>query len=116
MSELAHMLGDIFKSARGEMDLSQQEVGHATGVDNRTILNIENYRGNPLFSNLYPLVRFYKIDPRLLFYPETQQDSQAISQLRVLINGCTEKEAMAIYPVIESALNMLRNCNSSDIE
>lgn len=116
MSELSRMLGDIFKAARGKTGLSQQEVGHATGVDNRTVLNIENYRGNPLFSNLYPLVRFYKMDPRILFYPEMQQESPAVSQLRTLINDCTEQEAAAIFPVVESAINMLRSCSTSDIE
>ena len=116
MSELSRMLGDVFKSARGKTGLSQQEVGRAAGVDNRTILNIENYRGNPLFSNLYPLVRFYKIDPRILFYPETQQDSPAISQLRALINDCTEEEAAAIFPIVESAINMVRNSAKRDIE
>lgn len=116
MSELSRMLGDVFKAARGKTGLSQQEVGRAAGVDNRTVLNIENYRGNPLFSNLYPLVRFYKIDPRILFYPEMQQDSPAISQLRALINDCNEDEATAIYPVVQSAINMLRNNDTRNVE
>lgn len=43
MSELSRWLGDVFKTAREKTGLSQQEVGQAAGVDNRTILNIENY-------------------------------------------------------------------------
>ena len=74
MSELSRMLGDVFKAARGKTGLSQQEVGRAAGVDNRTVLNIENYRGNPLFSNLYPLVRFYKLDPRISWNILTNSD------------------------------------------
>lgn len=115
MSDLSHMLGDVFKAAREKTGLSQSQVGHAAGVGSRTVLNIENYRGNPIFSNLYPLVRFYKLDPRILFYPELQQESPAISHLRTLINNCTEEEAAAIYPVVESAINMLRNNNPRNI-
>ena len=115
MSELSRMLGDIFKTARGRTGLSQQQVGRAAGIDNRTVLNIENYRGNPVFSNLYPLVRFYKLDPRIIFYPEMQQDSPSISQLRSLISDCTEEEAAAILPIVESAINMVRNSTKSDI-
>lgn len=116
MSELSRWLGDVFKAAREKTGLSQQDVGRAAGVDNRTILNIENYRGNPWFSNLYPLVRFYKLDPRILFYPEMQQESPSISRLRALINDCTEEEAAAIFPIVESAINMARNSTKRDIE
>uniref|UniRef100_UPI004027DE49 helix-turn-helix domain-containing protein n=1 Tax=Faecousia sp. TaxID=2952921 RepID=UPI004027DE49 len=115
MSELSHWLGDVFKTERGKTGLSQQEVARIAGIDNRTILNIENYRGNPLFSNLYTLVRFYKIDPKILFYPEMQRESPAISRLRNLINDCTEDEAAAIFPVVESAINMVRNSVKRDI-
>lgn len=116
MSEFSRWLGDVFKAARGKTGLSQQKVGRDAGVDNRTILNIENYRGYPLFSNLYPLVRFYKLDPRILFYPEMQQESLAISQLRALINDRTEEESAAIFPIVESAINMVRNSTKRDIE
>lgn len=116
MSDLSHMLGDVFKAARGKTGLSQQEVGRAAGVDNRTVLNIENYRGNPMFSNLYSLVRFYKMDPRVLFYPELQQESPAVSQLIALISDCTEEEAARIYPILQSAIDMLRYNNPSEVK
>ena len=109
MSELSRWLGDVFKAAIEKTGLSQQEVGHAAGVDNRTILNIENYRGNPWFSHLYPLVRFYKLDPRILLYPEIQQDSPAISQLRALVNDCTEEEAATLLSVCETIISAFRS-------
>ncbi|MDO5401048.1 MAG: helix-turn-helix transcriptional regulator [Eubacteriales bacterium] len=116
MSDCSRVLGDILKTARENTGLSQIDVGRATGVDDRTILNIENYRGNPVFSNLYSLVRFYKIDPRVIFYPESRQESPKISQLRSLISDCTEEEAAAVYPVVQSAINMLRNNESRNVE
>lgn len=116
MSNLSRILGDVMKTARGKTDLSQQQVAKAAGVDNRTILNIENYRGNPLFSNLYALVRFYKLDPRVIFYPELQQQSPAVSRLNVLISDCTEEEAEKLYPLVQSALRMLRNDSPYSIQ
>ena len=43
-----------------------------------TVLNIENYKGNPKMEVLYPLVRALKMDSREIFYPEILQDSAAI--------------------------------------
>ena len=47
MTDYVRVLGDVIKKAREEAGLSQLSLSRATGVDNRTILNIENYRGNP---------------------------------------------------------------------
>ena len=116
MVDLSHLLGDIFKVEREKTGLSQQQVGLAAGVDDRTVLNIENYRGNPVFSNLYALVRFYRLDPRIFFYPEIQQESPSVFQLQALIGECTEEEAAALYPVVESAIHMLRNRNTHDVK
>lgn len=113
MSDLSHMLGDVFKAASGKTGLFQQEVGRAAGVDNRAVLHIENHRGNPMFSNLYSLVRFYKMDPRVL---SLQQESPAVSQLIALISDCTEAEAARLYPILQSAIDMLRYNNPSEVK
>lgn len=44
-----------------------------------------------------------------------QQESPAISKLRTLINDCTEEEAEAIFPIVESAINMARNNAKRDV-
>lgn len=116
MSDWSHVLGDVIKKAREKAGLSQLETGRAVGIDNRTILNIENYRGNPRFCNIYPIIRFFKIDPRLIFYPELLEEAPALSRLQVLISECTEEEATAVYPVVQSAIEMLRNSTSRDIK
>lgn len=115
MTDNARILGDVVKKAREASGLSQLKLSRATGVDNRTILNIENYRGNPEFRNLYPIIRFLKIDSNLIFYPESQRESPAIRQLITLINDCTEKEADAIYPIVESAIHMLRDQSAQNM-
>ena len=116
MPEYSRPLGDAVKRARGKLDLTQGEVADKIDVDVRTILNIENYKGNPKMEVLFPLVRALHIDAREIFNPEMQRESPAIRQLRLLIEECSEEEAAAIIPVFRAMLNALRNQHAIPIE
>ena len=102
--------------ARGKLDLTQSEVADLADIDVRTVLNIENYKGNPKMEVLYPLIRALKIDAREIFNPEIRRESPALRQLRVLIEECSEEEAAAIIPVFQSVLTALRDKNALPIE
>lgn len=115
MSEYSRILGDAVKQAREKVGLTQIQLGNAIGVDNRTILNIENYKGNPKFASLYPLIRYLGIDAKAIFYPESQLESPAVRQLRTLIDSCTEAEAEAITPVVQAAIDLVRNQSKTQI-
>ena len=69
MPEYSRPLGDAVKRARGKLDLTQNEVADKINVDVRTVLNIENYKGNPKMEVLFPLVRDFNIDAREIFNP-----------------------------------------------
>lgn len=116
MKEYSKILGDVVKVNRERAGLTQAEVAASIGRDSRTVLNIENYKGNPKLEVLYPLVRVLKIDAREIFNPEMQLDSPALRQLHLLVQDCTEEEAAAIIPVFQAALNMTRNCRTNPIE
>ena len=116
MHDYSRPLGDAVKRARGKLDLTQNEVAALADVDVRTVLNIENYKGNPKMEVLYPLVRALKIDAREIFNPEIRRESPALRQLRVLIEECSEEEAAAIIPVFQSVLTALRDKNALPIE
>ena len=116
MHDYSRPLGDAVKRARGKLDLTQSEVADLADIDVRTVLNIENYKGNPKMEVLYPLVRTLKIDAREIFNPEIRRDSPALRQLRVLIEECSEEEAAAIIPVFQSVLTALRDKNALPIE
>lgn len=116
MPEYSRPLGDALKRARGKLDLTQNEVASAANIDVRTVLNIENYKGNPKMQVLFPLVRTLKIDAREIFYPEMQRESPALRQLRLLVEECSESEAEAIIPVFQAILNALRDQNATPIE
>lgn len=115
MSDYAHTLGDAVKRARGKSGLTQSEVAAAANIDVRTVLNIENYKGNPKMEVLYPLIRTLKIDSREIFNPELQRESPSIHQLRLLIEDCSEEEAASIIPVFSSVLSALRERKATQI-
>lgn len=115
MPEYSKPLGDVIKSARKRLDLTQNEVADSIDVDVRTIINIENYKGNPKLEVLYPLIRSLKIDSREIFYPEMQRESPALRQLRLLVEDCSEEEAATIIPVLQSVVSALRNKNATPI-
>lgn len=116
MPDYSNTLGDAVRRARMKLDLTQSEVAESIDVDVRTVLNIENSKSNPKMEVLYPLVRVLKIDAKEIFYPEMQRESPAISQLRLLIEDCSEKEAAAMIPVLKSVLAALRDKNAITIE
>ncbi len=116
MSEYSKPLGDVVRRARKEMDLTQNEVADLIDVDVRTIINIENYKGNPKMEILYPLVKALKIDARELFYPEMQRNSHSLRQLRLLVEDCSEEEAAAMIPVLQSVVAVLRNKDATTVE
>ena len=81
---------------RCQNTLTQNEVADAVDIDVRTVLNIENYKGNPKMEVLYPLIRALRIDAREIFNPEMRRETPALRQLRLLIEECSEDEAAAI--------------------
>lgn len=111
MSEYSRILGDVVKVAREKAGLTQAEVAASIDRDSRTVLNIENYKGNPKLEVLYPLVRALKIDSREIFNPEMQLESPALRQLQLMVAECSEAEADAIIPVVKAAIDLVRNRN-----
>lgn len=116
MHEFSRHLGDTVKRARGKLDMTQSEVASYANIDVRTVLNIENYKGNPKMEVLYPLVRQLNIDPNELFYPELQRNSPALNQLRLLVEQCNEDEAETLIPILKSVLCALRTPDGIHIE
>ena len=116
MPEYAQLLGNAVKTARRNMELTQLAVANSIDIDCRTVLNIENCKGNPKMEVLYPLIRTLHIDPWDVFYPEMQRQSPSICQLRLLVEECTEAEAEAMIPILQSVLDVLRSRNTVDIK
>ena len=116
MQDYSHPLGDAVKVARSELGLTQEQVAGKIDADVRTVMNIENYKGNPKMETLFPLIRLLKIDAREIFNPEMQRETPAIRQLRFLIEECSEQEAKALIAIIEAVFSVLRSKDASKIE
>ena len=116
MFEYSRPLGDTVKQARGRLGLTQNELAGMIDVDGRTILNIENYKGNPKMEVLFPLIRALKIDSREIFYPEISRQSPALRQLRLMVEECSEQEAELLINVFSSVISVLRSKGNISIE
>lgn len=115
MPEYSRPLGDAVKLARIRLKLTQNEVADSIDVDSRTVLNIENYKGNPKMEVLYPLVRALRIDAREIFSPEMLRDSPSLRQLRILVDSCSEQDAAVLIPVVQAVLSALHSEDAIEI-
>lgn len=101
-------LGDSVRRAREEAHMSQTELAEKIGLDVRTIINIENYRGNPKLEVLYPLIRELKILPEEIFFPENKVSSEIRDRFLLEIFDCSKNELKALIPVIQSFKEAIR--------
>lgn len=116
MLEFARPLGDSVRDARQEQHLTQSKVAEQISIDARTIMNIENYSGNPKMEVLFPLLRELKIDPWYIFYPELENPSPAIRKLLILLKDCEEADIETLIPICQAVLENLQSKNGIVIE
>ena len=116
MQDFSRSLGDTVRVARLEGGYTQKQLADKIDVDERTISSIEKYQANTTMEILYPLIRELKIDPREIFHPELERESRAHYQLRLLLENCTEAEAITLLSVCKPVLSALRSKDGIPIE
>lgn len=116
MPDYAQVLGAVIRSARLELGLTQNELAERADIDVRTVLNIENYKGNPKMEVLFPLIRVLNVDPNKIFYPERNQTQSIASQFQFLLSQCNDEEIKCLLPICESVLSVLRANHIVQIE
>ena len=115
MHEYIETLGNIIRQERLKAGLTQDELAERVGIDPRTILKIENHRGNPKMEVLYPLIRALNIDANLIFYPDTY-DSSALQQFQLFLSQCSPEEILSLHQVCQTVLSVLKSNASIPIE
>jgi len=115
MPSFEKALGDAIRKARMKMGQTQRGLAEQLHIDSRTILNIENYYGNPEMKILYPLVRILEVDPWEIFYSELEQESKAFRELRILLKECSDDEIAALLPVVQAALTIVKDRRGKSI-
>lgn len=116
MPEFTRPLGDTVRKARLELGYTQNGIAGHLDIDVRTVINIENYKGNPKLEILFPLIRALKINPTEIFYPELRRNSPAMHQLQLLMTDCSDSEADALLSVCQSVLSVLREKKGLTVE
>lgn len=116
MNDYSRTLGDTVKRARVKLDMTQCEVAETANIDVRTVLNIENNRGNPKLQVLSALIQALNIDAREIFNPGMSRESEKLFRLRSLIDSCNDEEAATLIPCVESILYVMRNKSVTIIE
>lgn len=116
MQECSQQLADAIKKARLELGLTQEQVAEKSGTDVRTIINMEQGRGNPKLETLFPLIHALKMDAREIFDVTAKLDAPSSRHLRLLIDKCSEEEAATLLPVTEAVLTALRSNHAKKIE
>ena len=94
-------LGDCVRAARKKKGLTQAELAELIHSDKRTILNIENYRGNPKLDTLYDLVTTLEINPKEIFFPDNNKSAEALNRFGILTASCSDEEIALVLRVCE---------------
>lgn len=115
MHDYVKNLGTVIRKAREDQGLSQASLAEKLGIDVRTIINIENFRGNPKLEVLYPLVTTLRIPADRIFYPGSDYLGDSKQQLFWELQGLSDKEAGELLPVIRCLTQMLRDHNPNDV-
>ena len=116
MQEYVYTLGNIVRKERIKAGLTQYELAERVGIDPRTILKIENHRGNPKMEVLYPLIRALNIDANLVFYPDIHEDGTALKQFQLFLSQCSSEEIQSLHQICQTVLSVLKSNTTIDIQ
>lgn len=116
MQDYAHILGNAVKQARHGLKLTQFEVAERIHADERTIANIEHYRGNPKLEILWPLLRTLEIDANTVFYPEEGRNDSLLLKMQLFLLQCSEEEMQLLLPICEAVVESYRSTQGKEIK
>lgn len=100
------VLGDRVKAERLRRGLTQEQLAGRIHSNKRTIIDIENYRGNPKLETLFDLLTYLEIDPYTIFYFEPSERSEALRQLEILLHDCPEEQIQLLVPICKSIVSV----------
>ena len=115
MQEYVQILSSVIRQERLKIGMTQGELAEHVGIDSRTILKIENHKGNPKMEVLYPLIRALNIDANLIFYPDTHEHSNSLKQFQLFLSGCSDEEIQALHQVCQTVLSLMRAAAPIDL-
>lgn len=110
IQEYLEALANYLKSARKQNGLTQEQLSAFVGIDTRTIMNIENCNDkNPKMKTLVDIFQFFKRDTNEVFFPSLQEKTPAITELEVVLDGCSDEEIRELIPICRCILASFRS-------
>jgi transcriptional regulator with XRE-family HTH domain len=116
MPDFRSSLAQSVRTARTQRHLTQEQLAGLIGIEKRTIIKIENGKGNPTMEVLFPLIRVLEIDPWEIFFPDLAQSSPSYRKLQLLLKDCDDDEIESLLDVIKSVLDVLNAKSATNIE
>ena len=107
MHDYKSNFGKLVRRARQHRDYTQEKLAELLNIQQRTILEIENGRGNTQFDILFPLVRLLNIPGDDIFYfdrtmPTTEVDL-FLHELAAFPEDVQRYALSAAYGVLQQA-------------
>ena len=101
-------IGGMIRAARKAKGMSQDALASATGMANRTIINIEKDKSLPKTENLYSLIRILDIPADSIFRPEMAVYTPEQEQLMRAIQSCDEQEQVTFMAIAWAYLRTVK--------
>ena len=104
MHEFSESLGKVVKKARLNKGLSQKALAEMLKIDKRSILNMENGKGNPNMKTVYSLVRVLEIDPTEIFYPEFESGEDISDAVKAMVSPCNKSDRVMVLEIVRDII------------
>ena len=102
------ILAQAVREARHQLGWTQERLAEEANVDARTVIKIEQGKGNPMFNSLYSLIRALKLDARQLFYHEQFSSAPTAAHLQEFVSTLSENEAQKVMSIVQIVVSAMR--------
>ncbi|MDL2324620.1 helix-turn-helix domain-containing protein [Ruminococcaceae bacterium OttesenSCG-928-A16] len=104
-------IGGIFRAARDIKGMTQAGLAEVTGVDPRTIMDIENDKRFPTYEVLFKIIRILGISADQIFWPDKIKSTPEQEQIIREFLECSEWEQVVIMKTMRTLVRSLREEN-----
>ena len=98
-------LGDIVKTARLKVGITNEALAERLNVSERYLYRIENKGQKPSFNVLYQLIRELNIVPEEIFYPEKPSKDSEVEEILRMLSACDERSLEVVKATAKVLIN-----------
>lgn len=115
--DLADAVNEAREATKDDKFVTQEELAEKSVFESECLKRIENGKGNPQYSTLYPLITNLNVDPYKIFYRKKYDSCPNLMDLiHLLMVNCSDSEAKKMKPFIEDFIKFFRDENTKNIE